>query len=82
MAEIVSTMKKVSEMMIDVKTIYNIPNYQREFVWNRKEVEQLLNDISDDSYGFTVDSSRLEGYLLGNIVLIGDEEKVDVVDGQ
>ena len=80
MSEIVSQMKKISEMLIAAKTTYNIPNYQREFVWNRKEVEQLLKDLSDDSKGFTIDSSNLEGYLLGNIVLIGDENKVDVVD--
>lgn len=83
MGNIVSQMKNIYDMMINVRTIYNIPSYQREFVWTPKEVEQLLKDLSDDSAEFTKDSADLQGYLLGNIVLIEkNNNNVDVVDGQ
>lgn len=85
MSEITSELKKISDILITPPTIYHIPEFQRRFVWGREEVLQLLEDVREDAKDFTITSARLEGYLLGNIVLIQDEQdenRMIVVDGQ
>lgn len=82
--EIVSEMKSLNEILLNSYNSFSIPDFQRNFVWGKKDVKALLDDFSEDTDGFTKDSSELEGYLLGNIVLIAkqnDNEKI-VVDGQ
>ncbi|PFS62762.1 hypothetical protein COK41_14875 [Bacillus cereus] len=61
-----------------------IPDFQRDFVWGKEEVQQLLEDLSEDTNGFKKGEDELEGYLLGNIVLIKPtkHERFVVVDGQ
>ena len=69
--EIVSKMRSLSDILMDdSSSVYFIPDYQRGFVWEGEHVKQLWEDMCEDSNGFTVDSAKLEGYLLGNIVLI------------
>jgi len=61
-----------------------IPDFQRDFVWGKEETQQLLDDLSEDTNGFALKEDDIEGYLLGNIVLIkpADSERYLVVDGQ
>lgn len=63
---------------------FMIPDFQRDFVWGQEEVQQLLEDLSEDTNGFSLKEDDLEGYLLGNIVLIkpDDNDRYLVVDGQ
>jgi len=58
---------------------YLIPDYQREYVWEEKEVAQLLNDIYDE-FIINPDSE----YFLGSIVVCKSKEshKFEVIDGQ
>lgn len=66
-------------------TVYEIPDFQRDFVWGRDEIEQLFSDFSEDTNEHTAEVQDLDGYLLGNIVLIKDSlhsSKMIVVDGQ
>ena len=58
---------------------YQIPDYQREYVWEEKHVVQLLDDINDS---FS-DSYNAE-YFLGSIVVcqINEKQKYEVIDGQ
>lgn len=66
--------------------VYEIPDFQRDFVWGAEEVRQLFKDFYEDSGGdFRSDIKDLDGYLLGNIVLIEDKArpfKKIVIDGQ
>ena len=82
--EIVSEMKTIHDLLIKDSTTYFIPYFQRDFVWNKEDVDQLFNDLLSDTENFTMDSDDLEGYLLGNIVLIDDPNKnqKQVIDGQ
>lgn len=84
--EIVSDMQSISKVLLDDGVMYYIPDFQRNFVWGTDEINQLFSDFSEDTDEFKIESTKLEGYLLGNIVLIdGDEsqsEKRIVVDGQ
>lgn len=81
---IVSKMSSIQEVLIDKSIPYLIPDFQRDFVWGEEEARQLWDDMREDTDSFNKDQSELEGYLLGNIVLIQDNEgnKSVVVDGQ
>lgn len=79
-----SKIKTMSEIFSN-NYIYEIPDFQRDFVWGTKEVEQLFSDFNEDTNNFKNDISKSEGYLLGNIVLIENKkspEKRIVIDGQ
>lgn len=83
--EIQSNIRSLNDLFLDNSSVFYIPDFQRSFVWNEKDVEKLLNDFDEDTEHYTFNSvDRLQGYLLGNIVLIddGDDEKKKVIDGQ
>ncbi len=58
---------------------YNVPDYQREYVWQEKEVVRLLDDIVDEMDG----NSKTE-YFVGTIIVTPRESnnQFDVIDGQ
>ncbi|QOR67976.1 DUF262 domain-containing protein [Cytobacillus suaedae] len=81
----------ISSELLNIKSFlteeaykFIIPDFQRDFVWGQEEVQQLLEDLSEDTNGFSLKEDDIEGYLLGNIVLIkpDDNERFLVVDGQ
>ena len=63
------------------QAFYAVPDYQREFVWQSEQVEQLLTDVvgelTDDA---TVDVPE---YFIGSIVVCPRDDGVfDLIDGQ
>lgn len=58
---------------------YIVPDYQREYVWTEKEVEQLLKDIDEE---FDVGDRR--EYFIGTVLVSPTTEKshFEVIDGQ
>lgn len=67
------------ETVLDVfKSFYVVPNYQREYVWDGDQVDQLLRDIRTE---------QLEGdnteYFIGSIVICPRADGAfDLIDGQ
>src|SRR4051812_18522377 len=58
---------------------YVVPDYQREYVWTDKEVQQLLDDINEQ-----VDAGSASEYFIG-IVLVSpgsSDSAYEVIDGQ
>lgn len=55
---------------------YDIPSFQRGYRWERKQVEDLLNDI------FTFSKNSQASYFLQPLVIKQDGEKWEVLDGQ
>lgn len=53
-----------------------IPEYQRPYRWNEKNVEQLLKDIKLSQ------SNGKQSYLLGTVILHRDGNMLKIVDGQ
>lgn len=53
---------------------FSVPQFQREYTWEKEEVEEFFTDLaralSDDSY------------FLGLIIVTGEGQRKDVVDGQ
>lgn len=74
------------------KYLFEVPNYQRSFVWEKDNFEQLFNDIKDEikkskkNHGHN--SRDYEPYFLGSIVLHTKESKddgsgrYDIIDGR
>jgi len=58
---------------------YIVPDYQREYVWTDKEVQQLLEDIDEQ---IDVGSTRI--YFIGTVLVSPTDQKshYEVIDGQ
>lgn len=78
-------MDKVTSTLYDLETIinedlrFNIPRYQRLYVWEDEQVKTLFNDI------LTAAQSGKELYYIGGIITVKYEKIVngfDLVDGQ
>ena len=63
------------------QAFYAVPDYQREYVWETEQVEQLLGDINAELSGSnTVPTPE---YFIGSIVVCpGKEGVLDLIDGQ
>lgn len=69
---------KISEVF---QGFYSVPDYQREYVWQSEQVEQLLTDIYGELNGS--DPERAPEYFIGSIVVCPGEDGVfDLIDGQ
>lgn len=58
---------------------YIVPDYQREYVWTEKEVEQLLQDIDEE-----FDAGDRREYFIGTVLVSPTQQKnhFEVIDGQ
>jgi hypothetical protein len=58
---------------------YIVPDYQREYVWTDKEVQQLLDDIDEQ-----IDGGASREYFIGTVIVAPTAEKnhFEVIDGQ
>ncbi len=65
------------------KDFYSVPDFQREYVWKREQVERLLQDVYDEFYD---DEARIltgPEYFLGSIVACRSEDGTfQLIDGQ
>ena len=80
MAELIYSTKDIFTKFLKSKK-YNIPEYQRGYKWNHKQIVQLLNDIE------AFEDQQNDGlfYCLQNITLYPsrvNDEYLNVVDGQ
>jgi uncharacterized protein with ParB-like and HNH nuclease domain len=84
MKKIDGTPKTIRELFTGVK--YTIHYYQREYQWQTKQIEELLDDLSEEFFEFySPDDERgkvLEygHYFMGSIVLTADDNAI--IDGQ
>jgi Uncharacterized conserved protein len=53
---------------------FEVPQYQREYAWERDEVSEFWNDLRN--------SITDESYFLGLVILTGEGQRKQVVDGQ
>jgi len=62
--------------MVDNAVKYVIPKYQREYIWNKENWEELLNDIDEG-----------DGHFIGSIICVNRgadalQPELELVDGQ
>lgn len=75
--------------------VYQIPNFQRDYSWEKDNFEDFLNDLlavsnatyDNESYMLNINSvEELEDYFFGTFLVVGnyssDKERRIVVDGQ
>jgi hypothetical protein len=69
---------KISEVF---QGFYSVPDYQREYVWQSEQVEQLLTDIYGELNGSNPETAP--EYFIGSIVVCpGNDEVFELIDGQ
>jgi hypothetical protein len=58
---------------------YIVPDYQREYVWTDKEVQQLLDDINEQ-----IDAGNSREYFVGTVLVspLAEKNHYEVIDGQ
>jgi hypothetical protein len=62
-----------------LSSFYLVPSYQREYVWQREQVEQLLTDVLHEHASGTETSE----YFIGSLVVLPREEsQFELIDGQ
>lgn len=67
----------ISRMFDSEKYIYEIPKYQREYIWSGREWEALFDDLTENE----------KGHFLGSVICISSTSdtlspRFEVVDGQ
>jgi uncharacterized protein with ParB-like and HNH nuclease domain len=64
---------------------YIVPNFQREYVWEEKQVEQLLKDVFAE-FPSSDTNSESDEYFIGSVVVSfgdeGEDSPYEVIDGQ
>jgi uncharacterized protein with ParB-like and HNH nuclease domain len=60
------------------KNFYVVPDYQREYVWEERQVNQLLSDVFDE-----FDNNHNKEYFIGSTVVFKDDNgSYELIDGQ
>lgn len=81
MADLIYSVNEIFTSYLKDQKYFNIPDYQRGYKWDAKDVEKLLDDLKKFE-----DSNRTPDsfYCLQNITLVPSKEKdiLNVVDGQ
>jgi len=86
MKEIQGKAKTVRELLSGQR--YSIDYYQREFKWKRKQVQELVDDLTQrflDDYDETDERDEVQNYghyFLGSIILSKRDNETFIVDGQ
>lgn len=63
------------------QAFYAVPDYQREYVWKTRQVEQLLSDINSEMS--STGGAAAPEYFIGSIVVCPAEDGVlELIDGQ
>ena len=84
MKKIDGSPKSLKQLLQNTK--YSIHYYQREYMWQRKHIEELIDDLTSEFLDcYTPGDSRLKvqdygAYFMGSVVLAGRENAI--IDGQ
>ncbi|GHP56073.1 hypothetical protein VN1192_11620 [Helicobacter pylori] len=79
MAKVEVELKELHEILVDGKYFYQVPDYQRPYVWDKDHLGALIDDLVG-SYT----NNREDEYFCGSIVIAKNQKdkRWDVVDGQ
>ncbi len=79
MAKVEVELKKLHQILVDRDFFYQIPDYQRPYVWDKDHLGALIDDLVG-SYT----NNREDEYFCGSIVIAENQKdkRWDVVDGQ
>ena len=71
--------QKTIKNLFDGRTIFNIPKYQRAYTWEKKQIEEFVDDLENQDPD--------KDYFLGTILFqdkgtLDGFDHIDIVDGQ
>ena len=71
--------QKTIKNLFDGRIIFNIPKYQRAYTWEKKQIEEFVDDLENQDPD--------KDYFLGTILfqdrgMLDDFDHIDIVDGQ
>lgn len=84
MKKIEGSPKSLKQLLQNTK--YSIHYYQREYMWQRKHIEELIDDLTSEFLNYYVPGDSRQkvqdygAYFMGSIVLAGRENAI--IDGQ
>lgn len=84
MKKIEGSPKSLKQLLQNTK--YSIHYYQREYMWQRKHIEELIDDLTSEFLDYYVSGDSRQkvqdygAYFMGSIVLAGRENAI--IDGQ
>ncbi|GAA6932756.1 hypothetical protein VN0372_09650 [Helicobacter pylori] len=64
MAKVEVELKKLHQILVDAEYFYQVPDYQRPYVWNKDHLGALIDDLVG-SYT----NNREDEYFCGSIVI-------------
>lgn len=70
-------LKPLEGILANNKLFYQIPDYQRPYSWDKENLSELVDDLTN-SYM----NNKDEGYFCGSLVLVDNKERFDIIDGQ
>ncbi|WP_187852595.1 DUF262 domain-containing protein [Helicobacter pylori] len=79
MAKVEVELKKLHQILVDSEYFYQVPDYQRPYVWDKDHLGALIDDLVG-SYT----NNKEDEYFCGSIVIAKNQKdnRWDVVDGQ
>jgi hypothetical protein len=81
-----SEMPKIESQDITIqdlfKDFYVVPDFQREYVWQEKNVEALLRDVMAELYDEAYNVVGGREYFIGSVVTCPDDGRHQLIDGQ
>ena len=86
MKKIIGKEKSLTDLLANKK--YTIHYYQREYRWGKKQIEELVDDLSEEFLeNYKPGHERTEvatygHYYLGSVVLTSNDGEQAIIDGQ
>ena len=71
--------KNLKKILVDDEKFYQIPDYQRPYSWDKDNLADLIDDLTNAYM-----SNKKENYFCGSLVLVNEPQskRFDIIDGQ
>ncbi|HFU75825.1 MAG TPA: DUF262 domain-containing protein [Arcobacter sp.] len=71
--------ENIKKILVDDEKFYQIPDYQRPYSWDKDNLADLIDDLTNAYL-----NNKDENYFCGSLVLVNDENttRYDIIDGQ
>lgn len=71
--------ENIKKILVDDENFYQIPDYQRPYSWDKDNLADLVDDLTNAYL-----NNQDENYFCGSLVLVNDENhtRFDIIDGQ
>lgn len=71
--------ENIKKILVDDEKFYQIPDYQRPYSWDKDNLADLIDDLTNAYL-----NNSEENYFCGSLVLVNDENntRFDIIDGQ